>query len=364
MDNREIRKKLDTIFEKESRSPKRDYRAKYAGSKELLPCAAEGAQVTATMPLIEDNPKRFELYFPNLYLLIKLHSSISNINTDVKVFFDYLKHYFSHPHLIPKQASYLAFETLIELKSFEEAFSSWLTETKKEKVFFSDEYKNILDIVSSKLQYEYHRFKETDLDSMSEAIYTILTSQKGEPGTIIWGKCHGILEQINEIRYIRLKGELEAGVNPEINADKDKVIEKINLFGFSVELGGALNKIDEYYWNTTSDKFDWAMANGLLREFLTRLLREISGKIHGKTGDEITRGKDESEFTSFKSYIKKHLPLGGNENKLIKALYGLTSSEGAHTIITEREYFRLCKNMIIELSLLLMSKLERFLEDN
>lgn len=115
-------------------------------------------------------------------------------------------------------------------------------------------------------------------------------------------------------------------------------------------------------WNTTSDEFDWAMANGLLREFLAQLLKESSGKIYGKTGDEITIGK--SELISFKSYIKKHLSLDDEENKLINALYGITNSEGAHTLITEKDYFRLCKNMIIELSLLLTSKLERFLENN
>jgi len=75
MDNREIRKKLDTIFEKEFRSPKRYYRAKY------------GPKIRATIPLIEDDPKRFELDFPNLDLLIKLHSSISNNKKDVDAFF-------------------------------------------------------------------------------------------------------------------------------------------------------------------------------------------------------------------------------------------------------------------------------------
>jgi len=279
-------------------------------------------------------------------------------------FFDYLKHYFSHPNYSYKQASYLAFEAFVELKSFEEAFSSWLTMKKrKEKPLFMNEYENILDVVSSKLQYEHHRFNEKDLNSIEEAINTILKLKTVNMGEPIWKKCHRIREQINEIQYIGLKSELE-GVNLEINADKERVIEKIRRFGFSDELTGALNKIDELYRDITSDEFDWAMANGRLREFLAQLLKESSYKIYDKTGDEITRAKRESALSSFKSYIKKHLSLDDEENQLINAIIGITNSKGAHTLITEKEYFRLCKNMIIELSLLLTSKLERFLEDN
>lgn len=234
--------------------------------------------------------------------------------------------------------------------------------TKKEKVLFWNEYEDILNVVSSKLQYEYHRFKEKDLDSIGKAINTILKSKTVNRAEPIWKKCRRIREQINGIQYMGLKSELEAEVIPEINADKEKVIEKINQFGFSEELSGALNKIDEYYRDTTSDEFDWAMANGLIREVLTQFLKASSGKICSKTGDKITR-KDESELQSLKSYLKKHL-LDDKEIRLINVFIDITNSEGAHALITEREYLRLCKNMIIELSLLIMRKTERFLENN
>jgi len=349
MGNIEIRKKLDTIFENEVRSPKRQYRAKY------------GSQVCPTTSLIVDNPKRFELLLPNLDLLLRLHSSISHNKEDSDAFFSYLKQFFSSKNYDYKTTAYLAFEALAELKSLEEAFSSWISKKKKEKELFINEYRNILEVVSSKLRYESSRFSDNELGTIEEYINKMLIIRKNHM-TLLIEECQrlGIPEQISEIRYLRLKSELEVGVNPEINADKEKVTEKINRFGFSDELSGALNKIDEYYWNTTSDKFDWAMANSLLRTFLTQLLKEISREISGKTGDKIIMGK--SELNSFKSYIKKQLLLDDEENKLINALIGITNSEGAHTLITEKEYSRLCKNMIIELSLLLMSKLESFLE--
>ena len=51
------------------------------------------------------------------------------------------------------------------------------------------------------------------------------------------------------------------------------------------------------------------------------------------------------------------------ENKLLDKLIDMINHEGSHALISEREYFRLTKNISIEISLLLLTKLDKFIEN-
>ena len=45
-----------------------------------------------------------------------------------------------------------------------------------------------------------------------------------------------------------------------------------------------------------------------------------------------------------------------DEWNLVKALYGLTSDQGAHQMVAPREYARIAKNMTYEIALLALTK--------
>jgi len=168
------------------------------------------------------------------------------------------------------------------------------------------------------------------------------------------------INQINQIRYDKLVTELTEETNLfQITDDRGKVKEKIKEFGFSPTLNKALNKVEDYYWNTGSDEFDYSSAIKLLRQFHEKLIKEICSKIKEKTNDDYPTDM-KTLIANLRKYMKEHLQLK-KENKLINGLVDLINNKGPHALTSEKEYFRLTKNMTIEVALLLLSKLERFL---
>jgi hypothetical protein len=68
-----------------------------------------------------------------------------------------------------------------------------------------------------------------------------------------------------------------------------------------------------------------------------------------------------TSIANLRKYMKEHLQLK-KENRLINGLVGLINNKGSHALTSEKEYFKLTKNMTIEVALFLLSKLEKFLQ--
>ncbi len=166
-------------------------------------------------------------------------------------------------------------------------------------------------------------------------------------------------EQIVKLKYIKLKQEI-FGISEELNLDKEMVIDTISKLGFPEEMNIFLREIDK-----TPESSEWDSINsgmiGNLRSFYEELIRNIAKSIKEKYGDEFPKNFS-SEMGNKRAYIKQHLELTDDDNKLITSYVGILHSKGGHAFLSEKKYYRLTKNIGIEIAYFLLSKLEVFLE--
>jgi hypothetical protein len=158
-------------------------------------------------------------------------------------------------------------------------------------------------------------------------------------------------------RYELLRKQLTK-VNIEINQDKKVVSDKISLFGFDNSYKELLDGIDDFINAETPKIVNAGMVNNL-RTFLGNLLRDIANKIAGKMQEEIPKIDGCSEMGNVRNYLQKTLELSKKENKFIDAFIDILHSEGGHSFASDKEYFRLARNIAIEIALFVLSKYEK-----
>ncbi len=161
---------------------------------------------------------------------------------------------------------------------------------------------------------------------------------------------------IIEARYELLKMQIKK-VNIEINQDKKTVSEKILQFGFDKSYNELLNEIDNFINNETSKIVNAGMISNL-RTFIGNLLKEIANKIAKQKSEIIPIIKD-SEMGNIRSYLKINLKLSDKDDKLIDSFVDILHKEGGHSFTSEKEYFRLARNIAIEIALFILTKYER-----
>lgn len=166
--------------------------------------------------------------------------------------------------------------------------------------------------------------------------------------------------EINNRRYNIIKKELE-GINEEINIDKEKIIEIITKYNYPSEMADFLLQLD-----TIPESSEWSSINsgmiGNLRSFFEELIRNVAESIKKNVGDEFPSETGKGEMGNKRSYIKHHLELTDEDNKLITSYVNILHKEGGHSFISEKKYYRLTKNIGIEIAYFLLSKLDGFLE--
>jgi len=168
-------------------------------------------------------------------------------------------------------------------------------------------------------------------------------------------------DKIVELKYNNLKVELEPS-NEEINIHKEQVIRIISKYGFSPEMEKFLLEIDEL-----PDLSNWKSVNsgmiGNLRSFFEVLVKSIAGKIKAKTGREYPKPEgDQKDMGIKRKYIKDHLGLSDEGNKLITSYVDILNKEGSHALISEKRYFAMTKNIGIEIAYFLLSAYEEKFE--
>jgi len=353
MDKNELKKRIDIILNDERAKVKRgDYEKHYRWKP------TEGGRTYAIDPYFyyEKSPKelpdieKIELKYPNLDLLIRLYESIRYSPELTKYFLEYLSNYIC----ANDDATYLAIETLIKIGELDRII---------DRIHYYNILTKILAIVhvlEELLYFEHYLFSEEQLEKLEANINTILEmieieqmligSEDEEIKKRVEEYCRRILERINVIRYSALKKALKEGTNFQIEADKNKIKEKISYFGFDPVLAASLDKMEEMYWNFSTDEFDNSMAMGQLREFIAKLVENICQKINEKTGEPYPTTGD-TEIANLRKYMKEHLQLD-EEHQLMNKLIGMINHRGSHNLVSEKEYFRVTKNIGIELSML------------
>lgn len=235
--------------------------------------------------------------------------------------------------------SKLCFYTLIKLGFSEEALESLIKRKKR--------YNGILDILIG-----------IDL----EDYFTIEQLTKLIPKINDWNGnlCvkNILLDRIKSSRSKQFDQKMKSK-NIEINQDKKTVSEKIASLGFDKKYNSLLSEIDDFLKDETHKSINSGMVNNL-RVFMCDLSLDIARKISEAKNEEIPKLPKHSEIGNARSYVKHNLELTDKDNKFIDSFVEILHNEGGHSFLSEKEYFRLARNMAIEISLFVLSKYEKF----
>jgi hypothetical protein len=173
--------------------------------------------------------------------------------------------------------------------------------------------------------------------------------------------CYDLAKKIEliiiEKRYQLLNKKIKQ-INIEINQDKKAVSEKMSMLGFDKSYNQLLDEIDGFINTETSTVVNAGMIS-TLRAFMANLQKDIANKIAQKEGETIPAIEGRREMGNIRGYLKKKLDLSDNDDKFVDSFVDILHSEGGHAFMSEKEYFRLARNIAIEIALFILSKYEK-----
>lgn len=362
MDEHELKEQIEIILiDEQSKIKRKNVRKNYSHKIEYIYSPISGRHLHKidvqynyiNFPEKLPDPTKIELNYENLELLMKLFDSIRYSNNLSKYFISYL-----YNIMETRGIGSLASEALIKLGHFDIVID-YIYPSNCSKLY------PLFSTLEELLFYEYSLFSKAELTKIKQNVGYIINYKDNLKKEMaldqdMIGKGYKILERINIIFHKALAQSLQEGINFQINIDRTKLKEKIRSFGFDNVLADALDKIEEMYWTTSSDVFDYSMAIDKLRSFWEITVESICKKIKDKTGHSYPT-TEKTQIANLRLYIKEQLQLD-KEHQLMNKLVDILNDKGSHNLISEREYFRLTKNITIEVAMLLFIKLEQFLK--
>ena len=239
--------------------------------------------------------------------------------------------------------SSISFYALLRLGFTKEAISSF-----KKRISDSG---SIILIIDGLLKEDFSYFDKQNLDELLKKLKEC--KLKGSANKVN----NAVISKIIKERYELLKKEIK-GINLEINQDKKTITEKISYLDFDVKYNELLNEIDKFINTKTSSIVNAGMVSNL-RTFLEDLFTDVSKKISKIKNESIPKIKGCGEMGNIRNYLKIQLELSDKDNKFINSFIDILHSEGGHSFTTKKEYFRLSRNIAIEIALLILSKYEQ-----
>lgn len=166
-------------------------------------------------------------------------------------------------------------------------------------------------------------------------------------------------QDIDRIRTRRLKSRADSILQQprELGEDLRKVQEYVSAYNFHPDLNSLLAKVEAGIL-AGGDQFDQSALLKHLRTFFEKLHRQVAEKLHTVI-PSLKDGTDLAKFGQAIDYLCRKDVLTDKMRELARALYGVLSNEGVHAIKSEREYVRLCRNMVAEYALVLFFELDR-----
>ncbi len=356
--------RVRTIFKKEERDMRENnfspiiYLNRTHGPKSLVKEIPENK-------IFQDVPNWFQVY-KNLDLLIKLYTVISN-DPDLKIsFLDWIQNHIQndnktistddgHHFCYNKSTSGLAFRFLFQIRRLDLAEMA-LDKRHKNKLKSNDIY----DAIKSVLRFEHYKMSEAELSVIErianalflESVRLIDVNESFQHNQ----KAKVISDLINDIRSYRLEKELLENFNYEINMDKERVQKFIKRYGFDQNSANALDKVDESFFDSSEKSFDIRNHLSLLKEVFDSITESTLIDLKSISGENPTK-KDKETHTQMKHhFISEKLCFTEGERKLMSAVNSMLNEE-KHSLISNREKFRLVRNFTIEFLLLIFTKL-------
>lgn len=149
----------------------------------------------------------------------------------------------------------------------------------------------------------------------------------------------------------------------EMSEDLESLKKSIHDYGFDVDLNATLQKIDNDL-QKDSDAFDQKATMGHIRSFFERVLKNICEELQ-RAKPELSDKTPLHKFGKAIDYLKRKDVITEEIEALAKALYSILSDDhfGVHALKANRDYTRLCRNMVIEYAVTLFFELERRLAE-
>ncbi len=279
--------------------------------------------------------------------LVNVYSNILGNDKLIKVFVNLLEHQISSGsdiHLGDKMftgLSAVSFYTLLKIGYTEKALIA--LNKRLNSTFLM--IKLIHDIIGDKNNY----FTVDEIDLLFDCLRKIRIHSQGQ------AFFDAVYTKIIDQRFEIMNKEV-FGVNVEINMDKKSLQEKINKYNLDEKYVGLLDELDQYL-NTSSSPYISSAMIGNLRVFMQDLFIDLANKLKEKFKEEIPK-TTKTDIGDARLYIKHKLELSDNDHSFINKFIDILHKEGGHSFTSNKEYFRLARNIGIEIALLVMSRFE------
>lgn len=313
----------------------------------------------AAIPLISGDPQNYRLKFPTMESLRKIYAAIQFDSGLKKDFLFLLKYRIQSEDTIfyyglNYDLSDLALATLFSLNEINEGIDTLYVRALKGFWVYG-----CLKFINEFLRHNHHLINKEQLKKLRATILDQSLTHKFQVEPVLF---YEVKRQIDRLLYMDLNRRYD-GINFEINQDKEKVIEKIEYYKFGKDIVNALIEIDKFLFS--EEKTVSSGMNNNLRNVMATMITRISDKIREVTKEEIPKNNpnkpDKKEMGLRRDYIKKHLKLTEEDDDFVDAFVDVLHEEGGHSFMSEKEYFRLSRNITITFLYFLLSKLDKFL---
>jgi hypothetical protein len=294
---------------------------------------------------LENNEQGISFIYKHADTLIEIFSNYKLSNYKYKNLKRYLVRNYLGKDLFASKSG-LSFFTLVKLGFIKEALISL-------------EYRSLHGLESGSLflLIDYILSSDEGYFTLKELFRISKALEKMYPGPNMYANEYkkNALTVIRNDSYNLAKKSIK-GINLEINRDKEKVQEIIRYLDFDDKYNKLLSDIDKHI-NTDSQTLSAAMI-GNLRSFMEDLVTDISKKISANESEEIPKYEGCGEMGCKRKYMKIKLELSDKDDNLISKFVDVLHSEGGHSFVSNKDYFRLARNIGIEIVLLILSKYE------
>jgi len=210
------------------------------------------------------------------------------------------------------------------------------------------------------LKYQPNLFTEENIEALHDWIELFLTGKSAvgkdaNKYTGLYDDYIMIMQAIREKTVIILTKnftkQIDSNFNPDINTDETKIKEYFEELGFPTDMVEALNHINDQI-NNGDTPFKFKNTMDSIRAFTERLFEMVAKSIDPNTKVD---GKD-SEVAA--KYFKEKGLISEDMKNLITSLRHFISNNGVHRLKSRREDARIAKNLVVEISLYLITRLK------
>jgi hypothetical protein len=145
---------------------------------------------------------------------------------------------------------------------------------------------------------------------------------------------------------------------PDLNRDIARVKKRISVYCFPEDLIEVLDKVEDGL-AAGGDQYDQAAMLKHLRSFYEKLHEHVGLKLRTEMVQAVADGTDLTKCQQAIDFLERCGVLTNKMKALGRALYGVLSEEGVHSLRADPEYVRLCRNMITEYAVVLFFELDR-----